>query len=116
VLPAEFADTVAFCIDAGSNTSRRRAAGAPGFRPIWDVKLSQDVAVIGDAVAQSWHLPYRPGFAALLRTRWRFFGKTPRPRPRKWNRRREQNGFSFFAFGADVAEALAAVVAELTRT
>jgi hypothetical protein len=84
------------------------------FRAIRDVELSQHVAVIGDAVAPFMAPPDTD--PAALRAADSLAILPDDPAAEEIQRRREEIGFSYFVFGADVSDALAPVVAELAAT
>jgi hypothetical protein len=86
------------------------------FRAIWDVDLAHHVAVIGDAVAP-FMAPLDTDPAALRAAdSLAILPDDPAAAAEEIQRRREEIGFSYFVFGADVSEALAPVVAKLAGT
>src|SRR4030088_2631886 len=83
------------------------------FRAIRDVELSQHVAVIGDTVAPFMAPPDTDPAALRAADSLAILPGDPTAAAEEIQRRREEIGFSYFVFGADFAEVLAPVVAEL---
>jgi alkanesulfonate monooxygenase SsuD/methylene tetrahydromethanopterin reductase-like flavin-dependent oxidoreductase (luciferase family) len=111
-LAAELADTVTFALLPGE--SRLEVARlAPDFRTIRDVVLALHVSVNGDTVAP-FMAPADTDPAALRAVdSLAILPDDPAAAAEEIRRRREEIGFSYFVFGADFADALAPVVAEL---
>ena len=78
-----------------------------------DVELALHVPVIGDSVAPFMAGPDTDAAAVRAADSLAFLPCDPSAAAEEIQRRREQLGFSYFVFGADVAGALAPVVAEL---
>jgi alkanesulfonate monooxygenase SsuD/methylene tetrahydromethanopterin reductase-like flavin-dependent oxidoreductase (luciferase family) len=112
-LAADLADTVTFALmpgDARADVERV----VRDFRAIRDVELSQHVAVIGDAVAPFMASPDTDPAALRAADSLAILPDDPAAAIEEIQRRREEIGFSYFVFGADVSDSLAPVVAELT--
>ncbi len=70
--------------------------------------------MIGDSLSlRSWRPQTRTLLRFVRRTRSPYFPSDPAAAAEEIQRRREEIGFSYFVFGADVADALAPVVAGL---
>src|SRR5256885_1503010 len=111
-LAAEVADTVTFALLPGE--SRVDAARlARDFDTTRDVELALHVSVIGDAVAPFMAPPDTDPAALRTVDSLGILPKDPAAASEEIQRRREEIGFSYFVFGADFADALAPVVAEL---
>jgi alkanesulfonate monooxygenase SsuD/methylene tetrahydromethanopterin reductase-like flavin-dependent oxidoreductase (luciferase family) len=111
-LAAEVADTVTFAVVPGE--SRAEVARlARDFRPIRDVELALHVPVIGDAVAPFMAPPDTDPAALRAADSLAVLPDDPAAAAEEIQRRREEIGYSYFVFGANVADALAPVVAEL---
>src|ERR687883_944319 len=111
-LAAELADTVTFAImpgEARADVERR----VRDFRAVRDVELSQHVAVVGDAVAPFMAPPDTDPAALRAADSLAILPHDPVAAAEEIRRRREELGFSYIVFGADVSDALAPVVAEL---
>jgi hypothetical protein len=81
-LAAELADTVTFALmpgEARADVEQR----VRDFRAIWDLELSQHVAVIGDAVGPFIAPPIPTRLRCAPRTRWLSFRMTQWPWPRR---------------------------------
>jgi alkanesulfonate monooxygenase SsuD/methylene tetrahydromethanopterin reductase-like flavin-dependent oxidoreductase (luciferase family) len=114
-LAAELADTVTFALmpgEARADVEQR----VRDFRAIRDVELSQHVAVIGDAVAPFMAPPDTDPAALRAADSLAILSDDPLAAAEEIQRRREELGFSYFVFGAEVSDALAPVVAELAAT
>ena len=110
-LAAEVADTVTFALmpdDSRAEVTRL----ARGFRVTRDVELALHVPVIGDNVAP-FMAPPGTDPASLPPDSLAVLPDDPAAATEEIQRRREEIGFSYFVFGADSADALAPVVAEL---
>jgi hypothetical protein len=111
-LAADLADTATFALMPGDD--RREIARVVGeFRPARDVELSQHVAVIGDAVAPFMAPPDTDPAALRAVDSLAILPDDPAAAAEEIQRRREEIGFSYVVFGAEVASTLAPVVAEL---
>jgi alkanesulfonate monooxygenase SsuD/methylene tetrahydromethanopterin reductase-like flavin-dependent oxidoreductase (luciferase family) len=112
-LASELADTVTFALlpsESRSEVSRL----VRGFRPVRDVELALHVPVIGDFVAP-FMAPADTDPAALRAVdSLAVLPDDLAAAAEEIQRRREESGFSYFVFGADFADALAPLVAELT--
>jgi alkanesulfonate monooxygenase SsuD/methylene tetrahydromethanopterin reductase-like flavin-dependent oxidoreductase (luciferase family) len=111
-LAADVADTVNFALSPGE--SRVEVARlARDFRAIRDVELALHVSVIGDTVAPFMAPPDTDPAALRAVDSLAVLPDDPAAAVEEIQRRREEMGFSYFVFGADFADALAPVVAEL---
>jgi len=111
-LAADLADTVNVAPMPGE--SRAEAARlARDFRAIRDVELALHVPVIGDTVAPFMAPPDTDPAALRAADSLAVLPDHPAAAAEEIQRRREEIGFSYFVFGADVADTLAPVVAEL---
>ena len=87
---------------------------AAGFRVIRDVELALHVPVVGDAVAPFMAPPDTDPAALRAADSFAILPRDPAAATEEILRRREDSGFSYFVIGANAADALAPVVAELT--
>jgi alkanesulfonate monooxygenase SsuD/methylene tetrahydromethanopterin reductase-like flavin-dependent oxidoreductase (luciferase family) len=111
-LAADVADTVNFALLP--DESRGEAARlVRDFRAIRDVEFALHVPVIGDAVAPFMAPPDTDPAALRAVDSLAVLPDDPAAAAEEIQRRREEIGFSYFVFGADFADALAPVVAEL---
>jgi len=111
-LAADLADTVNLALAA--DESRVEAARlACDFRAIRDVELAQHVPVIGSNVAPFMAPPDTDPAALHAADSLAVLPDNPAAAAEEIQRRREEIGFSYFVFGADFADTLAPVVAEL---
>src|SRR6516164_7017279 len=111
-LAADLADTVNLALLPGE--SRAEAARlARDFRAIRDVELALHVPVIGDTVAPFMAPPDTDPAALHAADSLAVLPDHPAAAAEEIQRRREEIGFSYFVFGADFADTLAPVVAEL---
>jgi alkanesulfonate monooxygenase SsuD/methylene tetrahydromethanopterin reductase-like flavin-dependent oxidoreductase (luciferase family) len=111
-LAADVADTVTFALLPGE--SRAEVARlARDFRAMRDVELALHVSVIGDRVAPFMAPPGTDPAALRAADSLAILAGDPAAAAEEIQRRREEIGFSYFVFGADFADALAPVVAEL---
>jgi alkanesulfonate monooxygenase SsuD/methylene tetrahydromethanopterin reductase-like flavin-dependent oxidoreductase (luciferase family) len=111
-LARELADAVTFALLPGEP----RVAVARlvrDFRAIRDVELALHVPVIGDTVAPFMAPPDTDPAALRAADSLAVLPDDPSAAAEEIQRRREEIGFSYFVFGADFADALAPVVAEL---
>ena len=112
-LAAEVADTVTFSVLA-SATRAEVSALARDFRAHRDLELALHVPVVGDAVAPFMASARDTDPAALREAdSLAILPSDPSAALEEIQRRREEIGYSYFVFGADFAQALAPVVAEL---
>jgi alkanesulfonate monooxygenase SsuD/methylene tetrahydromethanopterin reductase-like flavin-dependent oxidoreductase (luciferase family) len=114
-LAAELADTVTFAIFP--TESRADVAElALDFRDRPEIELAQHVAVVGDVVAAFMAPPDTDPAALRAVDSLAVLPADPAAAAEEIQRRREEIGFSYFVFGADAAETLAPVVAQLAGT
>jgi alkanesulfonate monooxygenase SsuD/methylene tetrahydromethanopterin reductase-like flavin-dependent oxidoreductase (luciferase family) len=111
-LAADLADAVTFALLPGEPRVEV-ARLVRGFRAIRDVELALHVPVIGDTVAPFMAPPDTDPAALRAADSLAVLPDDPPAAAEEIQRRREEIGFSYFVFGADFAEALAPVVAEL---
>jgi alkanesulfonate monooxygenase SsuD/methylene tetrahydromethanopterin reductase-like flavin-dependent oxidoreductase (luciferase family) len=114
-LAADLADTVTFALMPGDTRADVEQL-VRDFRSTRDVELSQHVAVIGDAVAPFMAPPDTDPAALRAADSLAILPDDPAAAAEELQRRREELGFSYFVFGAEVSDALAPVVAELAGT
>jgi alkanesulfonate monooxygenase SsuD/methylene tetrahydromethanopterin reductase-like flavin-dependent oxidoreductase (luciferase family) len=110
-LAADLADTVTFALPGEPRVDVARLVRE--FRAIRDVELALHVPVIGDAVAPFMAPPDTDPAALRAADSLAVLPDDPAAAAEEIQRRREEIGFSYFVFGADFADALAPVVAEL---
>jgi alkanesulfonate monooxygenase SsuD/methylene tetrahydromethanopterin reductase-like flavin-dependent oxidoreductase (luciferase family) len=111
-LAAELADTVNFVmphIETRAETTDR----VRDFDNHRDLELALHVPVIGDGVAPFMAGPDTDPAAIRAADSVSYLPSDPAAAAEEVQRRREEMGFSYFVFGADVAGALAPMVAEL---
>ena len=111
-LAAEVADTVTFVMRPAEPRTEVVQL-ARDFHTIRDVELALHVPVIGDSVAPFMAPPDTDPAALRAADSLAILPSDPAAAAEEIQRRREEIGFSYFVFGADVADALAPVVAEL---
>jgi alkanesulfonate monooxygenase SsuD/methylene tetrahydromethanopterin reductase-like flavin-dependent oxidoreductase (luciferase family) len=112
-LAADVADTATFATVPGE--SRLDVARlARDFQAIRDVELALHVPVVGDAVAPFMAPPGTDPAALRAADSLAILPGDPAAATEEILRRREDSGFSYFVVGANAADALAPVVAELT--
>ena len=87
---------------------------AADFRAIRDVELALHVPVVGDAVAPFMTPPGTDPAALRAADSLAILPSDPAAATEEILRRREDSGFSYFVVGANAADVLAPVVAELT--
>jgi alkanesulfonate monooxygenase SsuD/methylene tetrahydromethanopterin reductase-like flavin-dependent oxidoreductase (luciferase family) len=112
-LAVELADIVTFVatpVDSRAETMRMAA----DFRAIRDVELALHVPVVGDAVAPFMTSPDTDPAALRAADSLLVLPSDPTAAIEEVLRRREEGGFTYFVVGANAADALAPVVAELT--
>ena len=112
-LAVDLADTVTIAAMPGDSRAEiiRMAAD---FRAIRDVELALHVPVVGDAVAPFMTPPDTDPAALRAADSLLVLPGDPTAAIEEVLRRREEGGFSYFVVGANAADALAPVVAELT--
>ena len=111
-LAAELADTVTFVmpqVEKRAETMHR----VRQFDNNRGLELALHVPVIGDSVAPFMAGPDTDTAAVRAADSLAYLPSDPSAAAEEIQRRREEIGFSYFVFGADVAGALAPVVAEL---
>jgi alkanesulfonate monooxygenase SsuD/methylene tetrahydromethanopterin reductase-like flavin-dependent oxidoreductase (luciferase family) len=111
-LAADLADTVTFALMPGEDRADVTQV-VRDFRATRDVELAQHVAVIGDTVAPFMAPPDTDPAELRAADSLAILPSDPAAAAEEIQRRREEIGFSYFVFGADVADAFAPVVAEL---
>ncbi|MFI0454277.1 LLM class flavin-dependent oxidoreductase [Actinomadura sp. 6N118] len=111
-LAAGLADTVAFALMPGDDRDEITKV-VRDFRAVRDLELAQHVAVIGDAVAPFMASPDTDPAALHAADSLAVLPDDPTAAAEEIHRRREEIGFSYFVVGADFADTLAPVVAEL---
>jgi alkanesulfonate monooxygenase SsuD/methylene tetrahydromethanopterin reductase-like flavin-dependent oxidoreductase (luciferase family) len=111
-LAAEVADTVTF-VQAADEPRGEVARLAGEFRGVRDVELALAVSIVGDRAAPHMAPPGIDTAAAHAAGSLVTLPEDPAAAVDEIQRRREELGFSYFVFGADVAEMFAPVVAEL---
>lgn len=112
-LAAEVADTVTFASVPGE-PRLEVARLARDFRAIRDVELALHVPVVGGTRAPFMAPPGTDPAALRGSDSLAILPDDPAAAAEEIQRRREEIGFSYFVFGADSADALAPVVAELS--
>jgi alkanesulfonate monooxygenase SsuD/methylene tetrahydromethanopterin reductase-like flavin-dependent oxidoreductase (luciferase family) len=112
-LAADLADTVTFALMPGEDRAETTRV-VRDFRAIRDVEVAQHVAVIGDTVAPFMAPPDTNPAELRAADSLAVLPDDPVAVAEEIQRRREEIGFSYFVIGADSADALAPVVAELT--
>ena len=111
-LAAEVADTVTFAMTPYEPRAELVEL-ARAFRATCDVELAQHVPVVGNAVAAFMAPPDTDTERLRALDSLAILPRDPAAAADEIRRRREELGFSYFVFGADFAETLAPVVAEL---
>jgi alkanesulfonate monooxygenase SsuD/methylene tetrahydromethanopterin reductase-like flavin-dependent oxidoreductase (luciferase family) len=111
-MAAELADTVTFALypDEPRVEVERLVRG---FRPTRDVELAMHVPVVGDSVAPFMAPPDTDPGPLHAADSLAALPDDPGAAAEEIQRRREELSLSYFIFGADAAEALAPVVAQL---
>ncbi|MBF6446313.1 MULTISPECIES: LLM class flavin-dependent oxidoreductase [Nocardia] len=110
-LAAEVADTVTFALGDQPRSEVDRLAR--DFRTTADLELALAVPVVGDTVAPHMAPPDTDPAALRAADALTVLPEDPAAAVEEIQRRREEIGFSYFIFGADVADRFAPVVAEL---
>jgi alkanesulfonate monooxygenase SsuD/methylene tetrahydromethanopterin reductase-like flavin-dependent oxidoreductase (luciferase family) len=113
-LAADLADTVTFVTITGDSRAEivRMAADFRALRR--DVELAVHVPVVGDAVSPFMAPPDTDPAALRAADSLMVLPSDPTAVIEEVLRRREESGFCYFVVGANAADALAPVVAELT--
>lgn len=112
-LAIDLADTVTFAAMPGDSWAEIMRMAAD-FRAIRDVELALHVPVVGDAVSPFMAFPDTDPAALRAADSLSALPADPTVAIEEVLRRREEGGFSYFVVGANAADALAPVVAELT--
>lgn len=112
-LALALADTVNFALPPGETRSDVIRL-AREFRGERDIELALHVPVIGDSVAPFMAPPDTDTAALHAMDSLAALPADPAAAAAEIQRRRDEIGFSYFIFGAHVAEAFAPSVAELT--
>ena len=111
-LAVDLADTVTLAT-APDESRAEIMRMAADFRALRDVELALHVAVVGDAVSPFMAPPDTDPAALRAADSLMVLPGDPAAAIEEILRRREEGGFSYFVVGANAAEALAPVVAEL---
>jgi alkanesulfonate monooxygenase SsuD/methylene tetrahydromethanopterin reductase-like flavin-dependent oxidoreductase (luciferase family) len=112
-LAADLADTVTFATFPGDSRAEIMRLAAE-FRARRDLELALHVAVVGDAVSPFMTRPDTDPAALRAADSLLVLPRDPTAATEEILRRREEGGFSYVVVGANAADALAPVVAELT--
>ena len=112
-LAVDLADTVTFMTMPGDSRAGIMRMAAD-FRAIRDVELALHVPVVGDAVSPFMAPPDTDPAALRAADSLLVLPSDPTAAIEEVLRRREEGGFSYIVVGANAADALAPVVAELT--
>ena len=112
-LAADLADTVTFATMPGDSRAEIMRMAAD-FRAIRDVELALHVAVVGHAISPFMTPPDTDPAALRAADSLLVLPSDPTAATEEILRRREEGGFSYIVVGANAADALAPVVAELT--
>ena len=113
-LAVDLADTVTFAAMPGDDSRAGIMRMAADFRTIRDVELALHVPVVGDAVSPFMASPDTDPAALRAADSLLVLPSDPTAATEEVLRRREEGGFSYIVVGANAADALAPVVAELT--
>jgi alkanesulfonate monooxygenase SsuD/methylene tetrahydromethanopterin reductase-like flavin-dependent oxidoreductase (luciferase family) len=111
-LAADLADTVTFATMPGDSRAEIMQLAAE-FRALRDLELACHVAVVGDAVSPFMTRPDTDPAALRAADSLLVLPTDPKAATEEILRRREEGGFSYIVVGANAADALAPVVAEL---
>jgi alkanesulfonate monooxygenase SsuD/methylene tetrahydromethanopterin reductase-like flavin-dependent oxidoreductase (luciferase family) len=112
-LAVDLADTVTFMTMPGDSRAGIMRMAAE-FRAIRDVELALHVPVVGDAVSPFMTPPDTDPAALRAADSLLVLPSDPTAAIEEILRRREEGGFSYIVVGANAADALAPVAAELT--
>jgi alkanesulfonate monooxygenase SsuD/methylene tetrahydromethanopterin reductase-like flavin-dependent oxidoreductase (luciferase family) len=113
VLAADLADTVTFATMPGDPRAEIMRLAAE-FRALRDLELACHVAVVGDAVSPFMAPPDTDPAALRAADSLLVLPHEPTAATEEILRRREEGGFSYIVVGANAADALVPVVAELS--
>jgi alkanesulfonate monooxygenase SsuD/methylene tetrahydromethanopterin reductase-like flavin-dependent oxidoreductase (luciferase family) len=111
-LAADLADTATFVVTPGESRADL-ARLVRDFQPTRDIELAMHVSVVGDTVAPFMAPPNADPAAFRAADSPLVLPDDAAAAAEEIQRRREEFGFSYFVFGANCAETLAPVVAEL---
>ena len=111
-LAAEIADTVTFAM-APNEPRAEVVQRMRDFRATRDVELSMHVPVVGSTVSPFMAPPDTDTVALRAADSLAYLPPDPMAAADELRRRREEAGVSYFAFGANVADMFAPLVAEL---
>ena len=112
-LAADLADTVTFATSPDDSRAEIMRL-ATEFRERRDLELALHVAVVGDAVSPFMAPPDTDPAALRAADSLMVLARDPSAAAEEILRRREEGGFSYVVVGANAADALAPVVAQLT--
>ncbi len=112
-MAAEIADTVTFAM-APNEPRADVVARVRGFTTTREVELSMHIPVVGNTVSPFMAPPDTDTAALRAADSLAYLPPDPPAAADELRRRREQTGVSYFAFGANVADTFAPLVAELT--
>jgi alkanesulfonate monooxygenase SsuD/methylene tetrahydromethanopterin reductase-like flavin-dependent oxidoreductase (luciferase family) len=112
-LAGDVADTVTFATYPGDSRAETMRLAAE-LRARRDLELALHVAVVGDAVSPFMAPPDTDPAALRAADSLLVLPSDPTAATEEILRRREEGGFSYIVVGANAAEALGPVVAELT--
>jgi alkanesulfonate monooxygenase SsuD/methylene tetrahydromethanopterin reductase-like flavin-dependent oxidoreductase (luciferase family) len=112
-LAVDLADTVTFAAMPGDSRAEIMRMAAD-FRATRDVELALHVSVVGDAVSPFMASPDTDPAALHAADSLAALPSDPAAAIEEVLRRREESGFTYFVVGANAADVLAPVVAELT--
>jgi len=112
-LAVDLADTVTFAAMPGDDSRAGIMRMAADFRAIRDVELALHVPVVGDTVSPFMASPDTDPAALRAADSLLVLPSDPTAATEEVLRRREEGGFSYIVVGANAADALAPVVAEL---
>lgn len=112
-LAAELADTVTFVMPQ-TETRAETVQRVQKFDNHRGLELALHVPVIGESVAPFMAGPDTDPAAVQAADSLAYLPSDPSAAAEEIQRRRDEVGFSYFVFGADIAGALAPVIAELT--
>ena len=112
-LAAGLADTVTFVAMPDDSRAEIMRMAAE-VRAVRDVELALHVPVVGDAVSLFMTRPDTNPAALRAADSLMALPSDPAAATEEILRRREESGFTYFVIGANAAEALAPVVAQLT--
>jgi len=111
-LAGEIADTVTFAM-APDEPRAAVVERVSDFHTTRDVELSMHIPVVGDAVSPFMAPPDTDTTALRLADSLAYLPPDPSTAADELRRRREETGITYFVIGANAADALAPLVAEL---